>query len=65
MNVDYWQDRLDDALQKVRAAQSARTCLAYLELADHYRSMIDTLQRHETFGDASRGSRSLHPDGLN
>lgn len=52
MNADYWQGRLNEALEKGRKAKTPRTCVAYLELAAHYRSMAELAQRHE-----------LHPQG--
>lgn len=56
MNIDYWQDRLNESLQKARQAQSARTCAAYLELAAYYRSMVELAHRNENLrGMPSKG----------
>lgn len=65
MNFDYWQGRLSEALDKAREAESARTCMAYLELAAHYRALADLAHRHGADGrDASEGSITTIQRGI-
>lgn len=61
MHLDYWQGRVNEALQKAREARSARTCAAYLELAAYYRSMAELAHRQR---DAHREASKLQSESL-
>lgn len=47
MDAQYWKERREEALRKASAAVSARTCLAYLELAQYYQMMEDFVRARE------------------
>lgn len=47
MDAQYWKERREEALRKAGEAVSARTCLAYLELAQYYQMMEDFVRARE------------------